>query len=88
MKLDTFLHKIYFDPENTASFSSANKLYKVTKVKFPNVTADYIKDWLSAQDAYTLHKPVKKKLKRNRIFVHGIDHQWQFDLADLNSLSK
>ena len=49
---------------------------------------DYIKDWLSAQDVYTLHKPVKKILKRNRIVVLGIDHQWQVDLADLNSLSK
>ena len=88
MKLDTFLCKIYFDPENTASFSSVNKLYKLAKSKFPDVTIDYIKDWLSAQDVYTLHKPVKKKLKRNRIVVQGIDHQWQVDLADLNSLSK
>ena len=27
-------------------------------------------------------------MKRNRIVVQGIDHQWQVDLADLNSLSK
>ena len=76
MKLDTFLHKIYFDPENNASFLSVNKLYKTAKSKFPKVTIAYIKDWLSAQDVYTLHKPVKKKLQRNRIVVQGIDHQW------------
>ena len=76
MKLDTFLRKIYFDLENNASFSSVNKLYKTAKSKFPKVTIAYIKDWLSAQGVYTLHKPVKKKLQRNRIVVQGIDHQW------------
>ena len=71
MKLDVFLHKIYFDPESTTSFSSVNKLYKFAKSKFPNVRIEYIKHWLSAQDVYTLHKPVKKKFKRNRIVVSG-----------------
>ena len=88
MKLDVFLYKIYFDPKSTASFSSVNKLYKLAKSKFPNVRIEYIKDWLSAQDVYTLHKPVKKKIKRNRIVVQGIDHQWQVDLADVTTLSK
>ena len=55
MKLDIFLNKTYFDPENNASFSSANKLYKIAKTKFPKVTLDNIQDWLSTQDVYTLH---------------------------------
>ena len=63
MKLDTFLHKTYFDPENNASLSSANKLYKTEKSKFPDVTLNYVKDWLSSKDVYALHKPVKRILK-------------------------
>ena len=88
MKLDIFLHKIYFDPESTTSFSSVNKLYKSAKSIFPNVRIEYIKDWLYAQDVYTLHKPIKKNFKRNRIVVQGIDHQWQVDLADVTTLSE
>ena len=88
MKLDTFLQKIYFDPNSNASFASVNKLYKVAKSKFPNVTLKEVKDWLSGEDVYTLHKPVKKKFKRNKIVVYGIDHQWQVDLADVSSLVK
>ena len=88
MKLDTFLHKIYFDPQSNASFSSINKLYKAAKSKYPDVTLEKVKDWLSAQDVYTLHKPAWKKMKRNKIVVYGIDHQWQVDLADVNSLAK
>ena len=40
MKLEKFLHKTYYDPENNASFSSVNKLYKITKDKFPTVTLE------------------------------------------------
>lgn len=38
MKLDKFLYKIYYDPENSASFSSVKKLYKIAKTKFSSVT--------------------------------------------------
>ena len=86
--LDIFLKKTYFDPENNASFSSANKLYKIAKTKFSKVTLNHIQDWLSTQYVYILHKPAKKKFKRNKIVVQGIDHQWQVDLADVSTLAK
>ena len=46
-----------------------------------------IKNWLAAQDAYTLHKPVTSKFKRNRVFVKNIDEQWQADLVDMTNIS-
>ena len=52
------------------------------------MTLNHIQDWLSTQDVYTLHKPAKKKFKRNKIVVQGIDHQWQVDLADVSTLTK
>ena len=58
MKLDTFLHKIYFDCQSKTLFSSINNLYKAEKSKYPDVTLEKIKDW---QDVYTLHKPARKK---------------------------
>jgi hypothetical protein len=44
--------------------------------------------WLQKQDTYTLHKPVRKKFKRNRYFVTNIDEIWQADLIDVRSISK
>ena len=40
------------------------------------------------QDAYTLHKPVRKHFKRRITFTTGIDDLWQADLVDLSSISK
>ena len=44
--------------------------------------------WLQQQPGYTLHKPARKKFPRNKVFVNGLDEQWQCDLCDLTSLSK
>ena len=40
------------------------------------------------QDAYTLHKPMRRNFKRNWVIVGGIDQQWQMDLADMQSMQK
>ena len=46
------------------------------------------RSWLDSYDAYTLHKQPIRKFTRRKIFVVGIDHLWQIDLADLTSISK
>ena len=43
---------------------------------------------MSGQDAYTLHKSVRKMFPRNPYTVSNIDDIWEMDLADLSSLSK
>ncbi|GFU91972.1 uncharacterized protein TNCV_3765971 [Trichonephila clavipes] len=40
------------------------------------------------KDAYTLHKPVRHKFQRNRVFVSWIDRQFQADLVDMQSLAE
>ena len=52
------------------------------------ITRNKIKEWLMKQDAYTLHKPIRRHFRRNRVIVGGIDQQWQMDLADMQSLQK
>jgi len=77
------LGKIYYDPKHTAGFSSAAKLVGAAKSNKINV-----KKWLSGQDTYTLHKPVRKRLHRNPYTVTNIDDVWEIDLADISSLSR
>ena len=38
--------------------------------------------------AEELHKPAKRKFKKRRVFVNGIDKIWAADLADMTALSK
>ena len=52
------LNSIYYNPRHPAGFSNANKLYKATKKKY---SRQEIQQWLQHQDAYTLHRPARKK---------------------------
>ena len=38
--------------------------------------------------AEELHKPIKRKFTKRRVFVNGIDKIWGADLADMTALSK
>ena len=44
--------------------------------------------WLSSQNMYTLHKPVRKSFPRIPYTVTNVDDVWEMDLADLSSLAK
>lgn len=86
---DLELRRIYYDHSHPAGYGSVVKLYKaVNRIDHINITKKYVEKWLKKQDVYTLHKPTRKKFKRNRVEVYGIDSQWQADLADLSSLQK
>ena len=41
-----------------------------------------VREWLTFQDTYTLHKPVRKSFLRRRVLVDRIDDQWQIDLIN------
>jgi len=45
-------------------------------------------EWLSKQDAYTLHKPIRRKFRRRKTFATGIQDLYQADLVDVSSLAK
>ena len=46
------------------------------------------REFLRAQDAYTLHKPIRRKFPRRKTVSLGIDRIWQLDLADLTNISR
>src|SRR6266516_4532136 len=77
--MDT-LKETYYDPAKTGSFGGVNALSKATD----NRNA---KEWLSTQETYTLHKPVRRRYKRRKTICVGLDHLWQIDLVDMTSLS-
>jgi len=71
---------MYYGPKNPGSFGGVQSLSKVADQP--------AKEWLSGQDTYTLHRPVRRNFQRRRIIVSGIDDPWQADLIDLTKLKK
>lgn len=77
--------RFYTDPEQPGSFTSVSKLqrhhFKKTKKK-------NIEQALEDVDAYTRHKPYKRRFPRRKTQTWGIDKQWQLDLIDMREFSK
>ena len=82
-RLQQRVRKVYYDAKQPGSFGGVVPLARALKQK-----KDDVREWLSFEDAYTLHKPVRQKFQRRRTIVGGIDHQWQADLIDVQKLKK
>ena len=78
------LEEIYFDPSHFASFGGVEKLFKAASAVNETITRKDVKDWLSAQQTYSLFKPVKRKFNRLPILVDRLDEKWQADLMDVS----
>jgi Integrase core domain/Chromo (CHRromatin Organisation MOdifier) domain len=78
------LTKLFYDPSNPASFSTLEKLYDASGRK---IKKSVIQKWLQKQKTYTLHKPKRKRFKRNFYNVNNIADLWQTDLICWESLA-
>jgi hypothetical protein len=83
--MEKALKKVYYDVKHPASFSSLPKLHKFFKGK---LSKKFIKNWLSKQETYTLHRYTRRNFDRNRYFVSNIDDLWEIDLCDMRSISQ
>ncbi|GBO09823.1 Putative uncharacterized transposon-derived protein F54H12.3 [Araneus ventricosus] len=79
------MNESYQYPKHVASFGGVDSLYRASEGQ---VSKKAIQKWLQGVNAYTLHKPVRKKFRTNRVIVYAIDQQWQADLVDLISIKK
>jgi hypothetical protein len=86
---EQYLKKIYYDSANPASFAGPDKLYRFVRKDEKFVLSKYkIKKWLQRQETYSLQRPMKRPVKRNRVVVIGIDEQWNVNLMDMTKFSK
>ncbi|GFX50861.1 uncharacterized transposon-derived protein F54H12.3 [Trichonephila clavipes] len=67
------IEPVYKNPENPASFGGVNALYRALDNR---VKTKDIKQWLETKESYTLHKPARRRFKRNRVLVGGIEEQF------------
>ena len=71
----------YYNQKLVVSYGGVAALRRV-------VPDQNVERWLSKQDAYTLHKPVRRRFKRRCVVVGGPNQQWQADLVDVSRLKK
>jgi Integrase core domain len=67
-----------------ASYSTLEILYKALDRK---IKKSVIRKWLQKQKAYTLHRPRRKRFKRNFYNITNISDLWQTDLICWESLA-
>ena len=88
MEYSRILSNIYYDISSPAGFSTAKKLYDEAKLLNSRIRLKDVKDWLSGENTYTLHKPIRKNFKRNPIIASRPNEDWQADLVDLQEYSR
>ena len=89
MDVENELRRIYRDPADPGSLGGIDRLLRrAHELNMPGVNRRAVENFLKSEQAYTLHRPARKRYARNRTYVAGIDAQWQADLADMQALSR
>ena len=76
--------KLDYDPARPSAFSTLEKL----QAAFGKNKKNSVRAWLEKQDAYTLHRQVRKRFPRNPYSVTNVMDVWECDLVDVQSLGK
>ena len=83
------LNRIYHDPKDPGSLGGVDRLLKrARQLHTPGTTRKKVEKYLRSEQAYTLHKPARRRFTRNHTYVTGIDSQWQADLADMQGIAR
>jgi transposase InsO family protein len=77
------MEKVYYEVNQPGSYGGIRPL-----IRYSGSSANSVKNWLQSQDAYTLHRPVRKIFPRRKTFSKGINDVFQADLADMQNLAR
>lgn len=75
----------YYNPERPASYAGARNLIETFRNKLPRRK---VIDWLESQDAYTKHRPVRRRYFRRTYNVRNVDSVWEGDIIDFRNLRR
>ena len=82
------LDNVYKNLRDVGGYSSIEKLYKSAKKILPQLKREQVRNYLAAQDSYTLFKQKTKKFSRRKIKVQNLDEQWSCDIMDMSPYKK
>lgn len=82
------IQRIYQTPLDPGSLGGIKRLHLSLKKQGISASRSKVLKTLKGDDVYTLHKPTRRRFRRNPTIVGGIDKQWQADLVDMTRLSR
>jgi hypothetical protein len=82
------LSEIYYDISNPGSYGGLESLFREASKKLPDLKKKDVRNWLSGQLVYTLHKPARRRFKRNPIVAERINENYQADLVDMQQFAR
>ena len=82
--MNQHLEKLFYDLQFPSAFAGGDKILHAAKNRY---SRKQIKEWLTSQDAHTIHKPVLRKYPRRYYNVQNINDTMEIDLMDLRSIS-
>lgn len=77
------MESVYYEQSQPGSYGGIRPLARYSGSPIKTVTK-----WLSSQDTYTLHKPIRKTFPRRKTFAKGINDLFQADLVEMQSMSR
>ena len=80
--MNTDMERLYNTLRSPGSFGGVNNLQR-----YSGRSLRATKEFLSKQDAYTLHKPRRIRFPRRKTYSKGIADLYQIDLVDLSNLA-
>jgi len=76
--------ELYYNPARPLAFFNLRNL----AAAIPKKNKYDVRTWLEQQDAYTQHRPVRKRFLRNPYTVKNLMDVWECDLLNVQSLAK
>lgn len=82
--IEKLLGETYYNTKHPAALGGVKKLKKF----FPGTKKTVLQKWLREQEAYTIHKPAKKRFPRQKTIVAAPNQLYQADLLDVSKHTK
>ena len=84
-----FLFKIYHNSKDLGFLGNVVRILRRSiQLYVPGATRQTVQEFLRSEQAYTLHKPARRRFTKNHTYVAGIDAQLQADLTHRQGISK
>jgi len=83
--------RLYYDPARPSGFSTLWKLRLATAAstsKSKKNAYNFIRACLEIRDAYTLHRPVRKRFALNPYTVTNVVYVWECDIVNRQTYAK
>ena len=79
------LNRLYYTVKLPSALSSVKKLYQYAKRENPSIKYKDVQTFLKSQTVYTIHKPVIRNFKRNKIICINL---FEYSFSDLIDYSQ